>query len=767
MRLTRRTERILFLCALLLIACACFLLSADGFFAEQFGDFRTWHMLAELAVLIVFLEAAGLLARDRRTRAGLLLFISAAFLWIHRSFAAVIVSGAYLCLLGILGETLLVPARRGAAGLRIPGYLRAAEDLLTGCAAEMILTAFLSGVHMGGAGMLKKALALLLVTGLLVFLLFRSLGLVPFWPEELPPDRAHAPGAARLSADSGAREERTDRAVRLLILALLLLEAGRMNITLDYDSVHYGLRSLYVLDNGGGVFENLGSVNQVYFYPKGLEFLTLPLCGTPTYGFVIGVSFWAGVLTVLLVRGMADGAAGPRAGRNAALAAACIPGIMNMSVSAKTDMVTLFFQLAFAAEIMHIIRSDSKDTVSNSLAAGAGFLLLTLTLKPTALVFSGVLFIAALLYLAVYERRFAAAVPGMARFLPLPVLPAAAFAGVTLRTLHLTGYPFVSVFTGIWERLGMHGHYPMKAQSIPNALSGLHAGALFRHALERLSWIFLAPAGDEALHVLIAWGSPLFPVLLLACAAGLSGTCGRKRAEAEGKKAEPGPAGGGKDEARHLRYLYLTLGLLLLFDGVSLVLLYQVDGNYYMLTYALAALTAAAAWERKGGASLLRAASPALLFGIFMTCLTNWAGARGFTEPRLLHYGFYDHVSDNRDYMILSAKEPIYRYLANAPRIRLLAMGEEPECYLYPCRAESYTDLEGSGGNVGIVKTLNEFKDYLEYAGIGYLYTEDGFLESHARAAEIIRYMNEDGSITTVITQEGNTLYEYHAGIRD
>ena len=32
---------------------------------------------------------------------------------------------------------------------------------------------------------------------------------------------------------------------------------------------------------------------------------------------------------------------------------------------------------------------------------------------------------------------------------------------------------------------------------------------------------------------------------------------------------------------------------------------------------------------------------------------------------------------------------------------------------------------------------------------------------------EMIRYMNEDGSITPLICQEGNTLYEYHPKIRD
>ena len=64
-------------------------------------------------------------------------------------------------------------------------------------------------------------------------------------------------------------------------------------------------------------------------------------------------------------------------------------------------------------------------------------------------------------------------------------------------------------------------------------------------------------------------------------------------------------------------------------------------------------------------------------------------------------------------------------------------------------------------------KTLNEFKDYLEDAEITLIYTEDPFLGTHGRAAEIVRFMNEDGSITPIIAQEGCTLYEYHAGIRD
>ena len=55
-----------------------------------------------------------------------------------------------------------------------------------------------------------------------------------------------------------------------------------------------------MLDNGKGIYENLGMINLVYSYSKGAEVLNLPLSGTATYGFVLTFSFWTTVGTVLL-----------------------------------------------------------------------------------------------------------------------------------------------------------------------------------------------------------------------------------------------------------------------------------------------------------------------------------------------------------------------------------------------------------------------------------------------------------------------------------
>ena len=76
-------------------------------------------------------------------------------------------------------------------------------------------------------------------------------------------------------------------AMYALIFSMILLQVGRMNICADYDSLHYGLRSEYVLNDGGGIYENLGSINVVYTYSKGLETLLLPISGLPSYSFFL------------------------------------------------------------------------------------------------------------------------------------------------------------------------------------------------------------------------------------------------------------------------------------------------------------------------------------------------------------------------------------------------------------------------------------------------------------------------------------------------
>jgi len=70
-------------------------------------------------------------------------------------------------------------------------------------------------------------------------------------------------------------------AMAAAVVTLVFLQAGRMNLAVDFDSIWYGVRSHVMLDSGNGIYENLGTLGVVYTYPKGLETLTLPLGGAP------------------------------------------------------------------------------------------------------------------------------------------------------------------------------------------------------------------------------------------------------------------------------------------------------------------------------------------------------------------------------------------------------------------------------------------------------------------------------------------------------
>ena len=74
-----------------------------------------------------------------------------------------------------------------------------------------------------------------------------------------------------------------------------------------------------------------------------------------------------------------------------------------------------------------------------------------------------------------------------------------------------------------------------------------------------------------------------------------------------------------------------------------------------------------------------------------------------------------------------------------------------------------YADVVGSGGNVVLVKTLDNFKRYLKFARIEYICTEEKYLGEHDRAAEIIEFMLEDGSLEEYKSYEDVRIYRIKA----
>ncbi len=127
-------------------------------------------------------------------------------------------------------------------------------------------------------------------------------------------------------------------------------------------------------------------VNVVYTYSKGLETLLLPISGLPSYGFFLSFQIWMTVGTLIAAGQIVELFVGRRYAVRCMTLLSCIPGIMNMSITAKTDSMTVFMQLVLLLFLLLYIRRQR----SAYLVLAVDAYLMTLVLKPTALVFSTV-----------------------------------------------------------------------------------------------------------------------------------------------------------------------------------------------------------------------------------------------------------------------------------------------------------------------------------------------------------------------------------------
>lgn len=715
------------------------------------------------------------------------------FLWIHQILVPLLVSGIYLYLISALGH-----GSRGITGTGSRQESPAAYFLIDFLAGYGIWVVLVCGLSILRLGSVKNLRLVVLVIGMAVFVrsvirrkqltgTIRSLGsfIMPDGMElqqrkhqarKLPP----AVCGWQPAAVSKPRDRLLPAAAAVIFILIWMIQTGRVNIALDYDSLHYGLRSAYILDNGTGIYENLGNINLVYTYPKGFEILGLPLAGTSTYGYVLTLNLWITALVLMAVGVITQAVFNKNAARLAVFLAAGVPALMNMSVTAKSDNLTLLFQLLCLYGFILCLKRNRKEDFLLAISA----FVLTFTLKPTALVFSTVLFgIGCLMLLGSERGGFFKRLSPANTWWMLLLIAIGAWFGTWFRTWKLTGVPITSIYTGIFERMGFAVKAPFAFMAIPANGTTLSFGAAVKYLGTRLYGVLLAPVGKDMAHVNIAWGGGMIAFLILVCIFFRAGRTDRE-----------------KMAVRFLSVLTLAIGVISL---ISLYLLWQVDGNYYQLFYILVVLLSSGKLEAgileanlepgleanlepglepsvesglESGLELIlkpagrtgirifrrKAAGygliPLFCFQLLVMSLTNWAGVSGFTPVSWKHKGWYNHMEANFEQMCKAGNTEIWNRLAADPATRVIAFGEHPQVLCFPCNIQSYYDVTGSGGNVRLVKKLDYFKEFLRYAGIQYIYVQDGYLTEGSRAEEVIRFMTEDGSLQDILYENGNIL---------
>lgn len=886
---------------LLLLAAACVIVPfsalfiGDGTYAWQFGDPATAKMMAEIALLFVLIGASLLCLRRPALRWGAAAFVCLLFIYVHVVFLPMLVSALYLGGVLLAGRFLRTKLFRQEE--MESGWM---ADFILGCSAVLSVFCLMSALRVGAIWQLRL---FSLAAGGFLFLWAAA-----DWKGRRRRGRGRRETAGwekrpaqETAWEAAVREKRSARetagwkkppagkakpagrdvffyAASAFVIVMLLIQAGRMNISLDFDTLWYGVRSEYVLDNGSGIYENPGMVGMAYAYSKGLETLVLPLSDLASHSYLLFFNLWVSVLGLLGAYRLARLYMDRRYALMAPVCLSCIPGIMNMAISAKPDVITWTLQIFMVYYMALYIRQrgslaagrkrgaaggkrlSGKDggTVGGKrlptgregiagrrrpaaaaqdaagakrlsvkekgvfaaegeerrehtefalLAISGGAYLLSLTMKSTSLVFSTAVFGMSGLYL-IAKRLLRLRAP--IREWLLMAFPAAALTGIWARTMLITGMPVTSVFTSIFEKLGLQMKYPFASSALPqNWEEASNAEVLLR----RLYHMLILPTGDDMAHVVFAWGSPL---LLFLAGVSLAGAallfCRgllRRRRGTESRLETPGPApskrragqeapepgrlaereapepgcrnkagkAGGGTQGRAAcggngkslldGYAHTVFWPFLAVNLVSLVMLYQVDGNYFMLLYTgliLGVLCILSGLRRRGFGTLSRAALrltlPILAFNVLMTAESNWAWSLGFSEIRWVNNGRVNHEALQREKLVQAGNEQIWNILAEDSATRVIAFGDHPGCLQFPCVVQSYKDITSPWGNVELVNTVEAFEEYMAYAGADYAYVEAGFIGegSWEWSYGLVRRMIERGTLTDLRFENGNVL---------
>ncbi len=698
-----------------------------GIYAWAISTREYQSMLAELVLLYLLLAAALCLPASPLRQWSLAALISLLFLWCHMVLVPMAVAAAYVAYLTGTGFFLCryvfrLDTREGVWA-----------NFLLGSAAVITIFCLMSALGIGAIRWLRVFVAVTAAPMLAAGIAAAGKRCRRYRDDV----RSGADGCGAVAPGSFSR-------VQLLmiafIIAMVLLEAGRMNISVDFDTLWYSVRSEYMLDNGPlGIYENMGTVSLVYTYSKGWEVLTLPLCDLPSHSFLLSFNLIVTCGSLLLALRLAL----QRMHTGWALAVpflmAGIPGIMNMGISGKPDSVTLFLQLILLFYMGEYILS--RRTADLLLSFGA--LLLSWTMKPTALIFSTLIFGMGGIYLLASRKLSLRARAG--EWLGALLCGAALFL-IWLRTWLFVGVPVTSVFSGIFQKIGFRVKYPFLAWSLPGYGAKETLADSLKQLAGRLWGVFCLPEGDSMSRVLIAWCSLTVVYFALVWLASLF--LGKRREESGG--------------AALLRFDRTLLIPLILASIYSIQNLRQVDGNYFILLYVMVILCGCGllarlqkhAFQQWFGGFLL----PLTLFNVMMMSLTNLAWSVGFTPVRWVYPGYYDHEQQQREELVAAGNAQTWDILADDPQTRVIAFGDHLKMFSFPCNVQTHTDIVSSSGNGLLMENAEAFREYMEYAQTDYVYVEAGYLTEDQYAYELLSDCIRDGVLTDVFYEDGNAL---------
>ena len=646
---------------------------------------------------------------------AVVLTVIVCFCYAHQYLVAAVVGCLYICFIFLLGGSIC----RWCGIEQILGSWQ--THITMGVAGVLLIVAAASGLKVGTPEKLRIILPVIFV--ILLVLNRKTL---------------KAKAAAITKQESNAAKKSLSEIMLLSgIIAFVLVQVGRANIALDYDSTWYGLRSEYMLAPETGIYDPMPFLACVHTYAKGIETLTLPLSGLGSFGMIYSVNIAFGIGIIKTVYDVCRLRCEKRTSLLAALCTAAIPGIMNMTVTAKSDILTAFLQVTALYFLLRAAEDKRMEYCIFCISA----CVLSYAFKSSSAIFSTTLLLICVIHIIHRKPRFA---DGGKRVFWFAGLSLGALSVIWLRTFLMTGCPFTFILPNIWRALGLEIKYPYEFTSVGmDSISSLLNGELLASRLRRVFDILLFPVTDETIKVLIAWAGPVFALLWVVLLITLL-----LRIKSVWREICSGSIEG---------ILYIAYFLL---SGLTLgcvLLLSAPDGNYFELLYAVTVIMSFLEFRQGDTVKIYLLVLPSIVSGMLFTAASSPGWALGFTQIDLTKGGYYRSAAWVEQYMNYNSLDIVFQQLKREEKPRVEIFSDKMQYTVFiPATADLWQVHRNYG--YGTTASPEAYSEYLQFAEMDYLLLDRDYMDADAHATDVISQLADNGWLDMVLISENWAL---------
>lgn len=646
---------------------------------------------------------------------AVVLTVIVCFCYAHQYLVAAVVGCLYICFIFLLGGSIC----RWCGIERILGSWQ--THITMGVAGVLLIVAAASGLKVGTPEKLRIILPVIFV--ILLVLNRKTLKVK----------------AAETTKQESSVAKSSLSEIMLLsgIIAFVLVQVGRANIALDYDSTWYGLRSEYMLAPETGIYDPMPFLACVHTYAKGIETLTLPLSGLGSFGMIYSVNIAFGIGIIKTAYDVCRLRCEKRTSLLAALCTAAIPGIMNMTVTAKSDILTAFLQVTALYFLLRAAEDKRMEYCIFCISA----CVLSYAFKSSSAIFSTALLLICVIHIIHRKPRFA---DGGKRVFWFAGLSLGALSVIWLRTFLMTGCPFTFILPNIWRALGLEIKYPYEFTSVGmNSVSSLLDGDLLASRLRRILDILFFPVTDETMKVLIAWAGPVFALLWVVLLITLL-----LRIKNAWREICSGSIEG---------ILYIAYFLLSALTLVCVLLLSAPDGNYFELLYVVTVITFFLGFRKKNAGKMDVLILPVIASGMLLTAASSPGWALGFTQVDFTKGGYYNSVVWVEQYMNYNSLGEVFQQLEREenPQVEMFS-DKIPYTMFIPATTDTWQAHCIYG--YGTTASLEAYSEYLQFAEMDYLLLDRDYMDTDAHATDVISQLADNGWLDMVLISENWAL---------